>query len=491
MPYSTAPNIKIFLSYAHEDQTIADAIASMLRQAFFSTIEITMMSEFPLGVNWQQLIVDSAENTDIMIAIATGRLKPAQSFTGYEIGCFMASKSSRRNMKIATDLERRMIPFAVIEKTPSVISDYEGVGINPDDLHAVRFDATRVLSENEDLSADDSDEATQGVVKFLGNLQNIVSAAVPGTDTTIVGSRDRLAFFNTLAPVFCRQIFSDIGNRERNVIIPKSTLIIRVQPSTQPGVDVLAKATVQTQGPSDDSFGLHEEKTFDDWDSFLKCAASEDISYMWNEAFRSLLVSLNTDDFVENNTILSYDRKKTFRAFVGRLTTLYSGVREYQIFVIPLLRPKDYGDPKTTVLLKELQVSLAYRFMFLEGSSSPFSPDIIRATQLGDLPSTVSAMQSALNMLLQIAEDGGLDNPAQVVSILGVNGIENVYASWDNEKKNLYDSASKILTGPVDANVKAAFVAQLTTFCEHTQDLNKRYTAGVMDELQKRIAETS
>ena len=488
MPYSTAQTINVFLSYAREDQAIADAVAAMLRKAFYDTFDITMMSEFPVGLNWRRLIDDAIETTDIMIAIATGRLKPGHSFTGYEIGCFMTSVRFKPNMGIAPTLPRRMIPFAVLDKTPATVNDFEGIDINPDDLHAVRFDATRAVSEIQNLSSDGSDTATKGVVKFLSDIQDVINQALPGSDTKLSHGQHRIDFFNTLALDLCQQLFADICNRERSVVIPKSKLIIRVQPGAQAGQNLLANAVVQAQGPCYDSFGLHQEDQSYDWNDFLKFASSADISYSWNEAFRALLISLSTNDFVENNTILSFDRKRAFRIFVARLTTLYSGAREYHIYVIPLLKPKDYGDPTTTVLLRALQVSLGYRFMFLEGPS-PFSPNIIRATQLSDLPSTVSAMQSALNLLLQLADDGGLSNPGVVVSLLGVDGIEEIYASWDKEKKGLYDAAGRILTGAIDPGVKAAFVAQLNTFCEHTRDLNKRYTARVMDALQARISQ--
>ncbi|WP_029586689.1 toll/interleukin-1 receptor domain-containing protein [Bradyrhizobium sp. URHD0069] len=488
MPYSTAESINIFLSYAHEDQAIADTIASTLRKAFYDTFDITMMSEFPVGLNWRRLIDDSIESTDIMIAIVTGRLKPGHSFTGYEIGSFSTSMRFKPNMGIAPKLARRMIPFAVLDKTPAAINDFEGIDIEPKALHAVWFDAGNAPREIEKLSLDGSDTATEGVIKFLSDIQDIISEALPKKEAKLSHSRERIDFFNSLALSLCQKLFSDISNRERSVVIPKSKLIIRVQPGIRLKRDALTTVSVQTQGSCRDSFGIDQDDQVYDWESFLKFASSEDVAYAWNEAFRSLLASLNTTDFVENNTILSYDRKRTFRLFVARLITLYSGIREYHVYVIPLLKPKDYGDPSTTLLLKALQVSLGYRFMFLEGSSD-FSPDIIRATKLTDLQSRVSAMRNSLNMLLQIADDGGLNDPEAVVAILGVEGIEEVFEMWDKEKKSLYMAAGKILVEPVDAGVKAAFVAQLSSFCDHTRDLNQRYTSRVMDALQQRIGE--
>jgi TIR domain len=141
MAYSTEKNINIFLSYAHEDQAIADAVATMLRSAFYETLDITMMSEFPAGLNWRRLIDESIEATDLMIAIATGRLKPGHSFTGFEIGSFTTSMRFRPTMTVAPTVPRRMIPFAVLDKTPAAVNDFEGIDIDPNAIHALRFDA--------------------------------------------------------------------------------------------------------------------------------------------------------------------------------------------------------------------------------------------------------------------------------------------------------------------------------------------------------------
>jgi len=487
MPYSSAPNINIFLSYASEDQAIADAIADMIRKGFYDKFDITMMSEFPVGINWRSKIDDSIVVTDIMIAIATGRLKPGHSFTGYEVGSFMMSKRLNPNMRVGSNLPRRMIPFATLDRTPSTVNDFEGIDIDPQSLHTVRFDPSDTVAEVRNLSTDGSDTATRAVVKLLNDIQDLVNDVFPGSATTHSESQDRIDFFNALARELCEQLFADISNREMSVSIPKSKLIIRVQPTTLSSQDILGTAIIQTQGPCLDSFGLLQENQTLDWKGFLKLATADGIPYSWNEAFRSLLSLSGASEFVENNTILSFDGKKAFRIFIARVTTLFSGVREYQIYVIPLLKSKDDGDPHTTALLRALQVSLGYRFMFLEPGSS-FSPTLMRGTQLADFQSTVSKMQNALNMLLQAADDGGLSNPGMVVSLLGVDGIEQVYASWDAEKKKLNDSVNKVLAGPPDEGVKAGFITVLNAFCEQTRELNKRYTASVMSKLQSYIS---
>jgi hypothetical protein len=65
-----------------------------------------------------------------------------------------------------------------------------------------------------------------------------------------------------------------------------------------------------------------------------------------------------------------------YRIFTSRTTSFYGGHKDVQVYVVELLRPTQYGDPFTTLLLKALEVSLSYRFMFPENNSE-FSPDMV------------------------------------------------------------------------------------------------------------------
>jgi hypothetical protein len=237
-----------------------DAIANMMRTAFFGIFDITMMSEFPIGVNWRQLIDRTANATDIMIAIATGRLKPGHSFMGQEIGSFTTSMTFKPNMTIAPSVSRRMIPFAGLDKTPETVKDYEGIDIDRNALHALRFDVSNTTREIQKLSSKGADKATKSVVKFLSDIQNLIVEILPEKSNKIDLGPERIEFFKTLAVTFCQQVFSDLSNREESVSIPKSKLVTRVAPNVSPDQVPLCNTTVETQGPCHDSFGLLQEK---------------------------------------------------------------------------------------------------------------------------------------------------------------------------------------------------------------------------------------
>ena len=138
MAYSNKDTLKIFLSYASEDQSIANSVKLALKTAFSNDIDVVMMSEFVTGQNWRKTIQKSISDTDVMIVIATGQLKPSHSFTGAEVGAFEQSIFAHPQMARWPKLTRLMIPFAVLAKVPDTVNDYEGLQSLPLFLRPVR-----------------------------------------------------------------------------------------------------------------------------------------------------------------------------------------------------------------------------------------------------------------------------------------------------------------------------------------------------------------
>ena len=59
MAYSDKDTLKIFLSYASEDQSTAKSVKLALKTGFSNDIDIVMMSEFVTGQNWRKIIQKS------------------------------------------------------------------------------------------------------------------------------------------------------------------------------------------------------------------------------------------------------------------------------------------------------------------------------------------------------------------------------------------------------------------------------------------------
>jgi hypothetical protein len=496
MPYTNSNAINLFISYASEDQKIADVLAKTLRAAFFNDIEITMMSEFPSGLNWRRFIDKSIAQTDIMIAIATGRLRQSHSFTGTEIGSFSFSMNAAPQMAKFNHLDRRMIPFAVLARVPDTMNEFEGIDIEPASLRDVRFDATNLAGDLRRLDSDDTTSGPDGMIfKLLCDIESIidqtkdVSTAGPAS---ITRNEQRSEILREHARDLCRQILELMLGREKSVDYPKAKLTVRTQPAPprNNGCDAIENATIRIEGNCYDAFGLSQSgNTSLRWPEFT-AEAENDIARQWRKALTSLISSSQASNFIEDNSILSFDRKKVFRIFKSRVAVYYSNESEFQIYVVEILRRKDYGDDATTLLLKALEVSLAYRFMFLE-ETSEFSPTLFRATKLGDFKARVSEMVDGLNLLLLTANEYRLNDPKSIIDILGSKATENVdglYRKWDREKDKLTNAAKDLQKiKEISYSDKEEFIAVISSFCEHTEEMNRNYTAAVLAGLHKRI----
>ena len=192
MPFSENDALKVFISYASEDQSTADVLKLTLKAAFNENIEITMMSEFVTGLNWRGIIQKSISGTDVMIVVATGRLKPSHSFTGAEVGAFGQSIFTQPMMARWPFLQRRIIPFAVLARVPDTVNEFEGVNIDPNSLRDVRFDPTTLDDNLKRLQAEQK-ESQPSSLKFLLDIQDLLDSRVENNrSSSIVKSRDRI-----------------------------------------------------------------------------------------------------------------------------------------------------------------------------------------------------------------------------------------------------------------------------------------------------------
>jgi hypothetical protein len=144
--------------------------------------------------------------------------------------------------------------------------------------------------------------------------------------------------------------------------------------------------------------------------------------------------------------------------------------------------------------LRSLGLSLIYRFMFLEDDPNGrgFSPTIFKATKLAELQVRASDMLDQLNLLLLLSEKYGLSEPKNIIRVLGVDtvnrDINDRFDEWDREKKALYQAARDTLKlNEVTYSDKEKLTEAIQIFRDHTEQLNKSYTAASLGELLKRL----
>jgi hypothetical protein len=497
MAYSDSATLKIFLSYASEDQNIANALKLALKTAFSNDIDIAMMSEFITGQNWRKIIQQSIRDTDVMIVIATGQLKPSHSFTGAEVGSFEQSIFGRPQMARWPKLSRLMIPFAVLARVPDTVDDYEGIELSLDNLREVRFEPTTLEENLRRLQSDGSDKSSSDSLKFLLDIQTLMDSRTEnGVRSSMAELGDRINILKSIAGQLVKDVVSLILGRERDRQTPKAKLIVRTRPGGLPlgRVAAISDTTIELVGDFSNIFGptLFSGRRYT-WEE-LTANIEYDVAIQWRRALQTSISTNKDSVYLSDNSIISYDSKQLFRVFTSTIVTYYDNTLEYQIYAIAVLREQDLGDADTSLLLHAMELSLGYRSMFLEDRSR-FSAGGFKATAPTDLISKTAEMIDLLVLLLLKSEQYGLNDPENILSILGTTSVDQVrknYVIWDNAKHDLYACAKAIVAkGNMTLPDQELLIQTVENFCNKTREMNTFYTLAVIDKLQKILKDTS
>jgi len=95
----------------------------------------------------------------------------------------------------------------------------------------------------------------------------------------------------------------------------------------------------------------------------------------WRAAVLSVITSsLDSRIDVDNSQIiLSSDEPKAYRVILTSAIKYYDDKREFHLYLVETLRRGDHGDEFTSLLLKALEFTCRFHFLFFE-KGSPFSP---------------------------------------------------------------------------------------------------------------------
>jgi TIR domain len=485
--------LHVFISYSTEDRDLATAIAEELRRAFNPAIlKLTIDVEFSLGTNWRDRLRADLGTTDILLVVATGKQKISHSFTGFEVGYFDSSVAHSPKMANFPDLDRVMIPIAIFTKTPETMSDIQALQINTP-FDPIVVDPAALKNASGSMEASNAIVRRSPIYKLFKRILGIIRQSVQFSDEELDAFNDQLLESSTR---LMNVIHRDLQKRVFLENFPERKIVIRTGPAANnPGRgDALSDATVEFFGRFD-SFGFQAPQEGSlPWPQFTASIEQEDLARCWTETIQMLISAAMRGDFRDNRQVLtSAEKDRAFRMFVARSVVYYSGTREFHIYIVEI-KYKDYGDPVTTMLLKAISIGLQYRFMFLEGRASEFSPNRFNATMQQDLRGKIAEMLQQLDFLLWCSQEAGLGKPEAILQILGdlqAGELDRRSEIWEDAKGNLYASARKMLAATDDRELlqgKPEFTAVLQAFCDSTKVLNEDFTAKVLVALSRIVS---
>lgn len=385
-----------------------------------------------------------------------------------------------------------MIPIAVFTKTPETMSDIQALQINTP-FEPIVVDPAALKSAGSSVESPAALVRRSPIYRLFKRIQGIIRQSVQFTDEEIDAFNEQLMESSTR---LMNVVHRDLQKRVFLENFPERKIVVRTGAlaSNPVRADALSDATVEFFGRFD-SFGFQAPQEGSiPWPQFAASIEEEDVARCWTDTIQMLVSAAMRGDFRDNRQIVtSSDKDRAFRMFVARSVVYYSGTREFHIYIVEI-KYKDYGDPVTTMLLKAISIGLQYRFMFLEGRASEFSPNRFNVTLQPDLRTKVAEMTQQLDFLLWCSQEAGLSKPEAILEILGdlkTGELDQRSEVWEDAKGKLYAAARKMLANPDDRGLlqdKPEFLAALQSFCDNTRVLNEDFTAKVLVALGRIVS---
>jgi hypothetical protein len=479
--------LEVFISYAKEDASLVRDITDELKRPFSYLLNFFVDNRsIEDGDEWRKTINDRLESADILLIVSTGHKRESHDFPGFELGYFSRSIKERPN---SAGIKRQIIPLIIGGKPPTAILDIQGIIIEADRIYSFDVAPGNLSNENslQNMPLDNP------FTKLLLHLGNIVTR-MPESPLNREDLDDLNRKISECAPRLYQKVFSYLRGRVFSEVLPERKLVVwtGLPPLPADGEAVLAQSTIEFLGQSFEVFGLPERPPILTWSAFLSSITAPEVAAQWKEGIRTLVSAALSGMPTDNYYFVSSPKAaRSFRLFVSLARTYYSGQRAVHIYIVELAPAKDYGDAKTTKLMKAISIAMRYRSLFLE-SDSPFSPEIMGFVLAEDFRQRVTELWTELQRILTEARQAELDDPELLSFVYGKGGhtrLDELVVIWAEAEAELNKITHKVIAADADKApaIKPAFMAKLTHFCDRTAEMNREYAVKALGALQAEI----
>ena len=411
IPDVQSERFHFFISYAREDRKIADAVHTMIKKAMGPSADVFMDEALTFGVPFEDEIKKKLDKTNVLVVVHSGILKPAFAFPGLELGYFIHSMDNDTR----DDFPRRIVPI-YSGSPPDSVKGYDGVdiGISRETLNLTPERYAETLK---------TIDWKHSAVKFLRQLQGLIDQFREKHGLDLISQTEE----QTDLPARVRQLLRDIFGHLKTTVDPESNLKPQLQITLKTTDGALG--TVGNESLPDDArlvgfgagkalsiFGVQSDEIT--WGNFKQLTAQNKFHDSWIDALTTVVISsIRNQPAVDNSQIImSHNANFTYRVILTTGIRYFNGNREFNLYFIEYLRREEYGDPKTTSLIKGLDLACRFRSLFLE-QNSKFSSMGANLTMADPNKSFASmeftaSMERELNLLHRDALEARLDDPA-------------------------------------------------------------------------------
>jgi hypothetical protein len=416
---------QFFISYAHEDVQIADALRVTLQQ-IDDTFVVVNMDKLSLesGVNFRDQIQEKLQRSEVLFVVHSDATKPAFSYTGWEVGYFEGVHRHQRTSDDPTDqqTDQSTIISLYLGTPPAAIADRQGISLNisKDDL---RLDIDEFESKlNTEVTKD------HPMVRFMDGKR--LDIAVERKKADLPKSRE----VDTVQSVrqMLLSIFVDRKNSADTTLKPQKQITIKTRfRALQDGDGDLPPDALLVPvggGTPMSVFGLLEQPLT--WAEFGNSVASSSLGVTWVQAIRAVIASSFPNQInVDNSQIVLSPDDHIYRLILTTSTTYFNGNLDVNLYLVEALRRPDEGDPTTTRLLKGLELASRFRSLFLEKDSRFFALSL-KLMRRDALREAAHDIVTELNLLQRDAREAGLHEAAVWGGLVDWTLLEQISEEW-------------------------------------------------------------
>ena len=422
---------QFFISYAHEDDKIANAVFTAIKTAMGPSADVFMDVALSFGVSFEDELKKKLHETNVLVVIHSGSiLKPAFAFPGLELGYFMNIMDDKKRK----DFPRRIVPI-YFEKPPDSVKGQEGidVGISRETLNKTIEDYTEILLK--DINWNHS------VVNFLRQMQALIDEFREKHALETISQSEEQKDLPARARKMLLAIFSYLKTIEdpESAIKPQLQITLKTNDGALSAVgnDNIpddARLVGMGTGKPLSIFGFQSNEIT--WGNFKQQTAQNKFRDSWIDALTTVVISsMQNRPAVDNSQIIvSHNAMSTYRVILTTGIRNFNGNRAFNLYFIEYLKRGDLGDPKTTLLVKGLDLVCRFRSLFLEEASkfSTVGATLAMAdvTKKFVIQEFASSMERELNLLHRDALEAQLDDAPVWLGLVDPKLLVELSNAW-------------------------------------------------------------
>jgi hypothetical protein len=479
-PSAAWGRLKLFISYASEDEVLAEAIARGLRDAFGPNFADVFFDKLSLrvGEEYRKQLADKLAKSDILIIVYTGATKPSHSFTGWEIGYFEANMD-----KLAGDGYPKEIVSMFLDTQPAPVAGYQGLSLRIP-LNILQLDEPAFVNQNK-LKAEEPicawvAKQQKRVEKYREQLP-IEEPAKPSANG--VCEQIRLSVFRYL-----KTTVETVQKPQKQITIRCAGHLFRPNDTDLPNDATIIEVG---SGTMSEIFGLTVSQLR--WESFVQQVRDNRQKDAWIYGITIVVLSALQGLNIDNSQIIvSADESKSYRLILTTATKYFDDSREFSLYFVETFSREEYGDKKTTLLLKGLEQVCRFRFMFLEHDSK-FSAENLLITRSERLPELASELLRELNLLRKDSLNAGLSEPTTWANFLDWTNITEMARTYEPVEREIRELVSNILRCKDKADEITALRTNLSNavkkLAEGTRPHNTLLIKNMSEKLRELVSE--